>query len=193
MAPRPIEYLMDRKLVFGDIVERVGTCIKRARELQNLSEGEIRQIDDQIEGAIELIEQDFTQDLSDFLDEQGVTERLRTISLSVVQALGAIEGYNVQPETGTITVIKGQTATSQPLTPLASAASLYFNINHAHQHFDFILACLSRHEYFEIIQLHHYFRNLPSQSSYRSQLIERMEEEFDADWDDDDGEHKKAS
>ena len=186
---------MDCKLVFGDIVERVGTCIRRARELQNLSEGEIRQIDDQIEGAFELIEQDFTQDLSDFLDEQGVTERLRTISLSVVQALGGIEGYNVQPETGNITVIKGSSATSQPLTPLASAASLYFNINASHPHFDFILACLSRHEYFEIIQLHHYFRNLPSQSTYRSQLVERMEAEFDADdeWDDEDIPKKKAS
>ncbi len=185
---------MDRKLEFGDIVERVGTCIRRARELHNLSEGEIRQIDDQIEGAFELIEQDFTQDLSDFLDEQGVTERLRTISLSVVQALGGIEGYNVQPETGMITVIKGQTATSQPLTPLASAASIYFNVPHSHPHFDFILACLSRHEYFEIIQLHHYFRNLPSQSSYRNKLIDRMEAEFDEDeeWDEID-KKKKAS
>lgn len=154
--------------VFEEIVTRVGKCIKRARELTHLSEEEIRAIDVQIETAFKIIESDFRDDLSDFLSHQGVTEKLRKISLSVVKALRDIDGYNVQPEVGMITIIKGQVAMSQPLTPLASASSLYFSITPDNPHFDFILACLSRQEYFEVLQLHHYFRNHPSQGAYRA-------------------------
>lgn len=172
---------------FKEIVIRVGVCIKRARELTHLSEDDIRAIDTQIETAFEIIENDFRDDLSNFLDEQGITEKLRKISLSVVQALGTIDGYNVQPESGTIGIIKGNLATSQPLTPLASASSLYFNITHEHPHFDFILACLSRQEFFELVQLHHYFRNQPARGSYRAGM-----KIVDDEWDDEDLK-KKAS
>lgn len=153
---------------FEDIVVRVGTCIRRARELTNLSEDDICSIDTQIESAFDIIESDFRDNLSNFLDQQGVTEKLRKISLSVVQALNSIDGYNVQPESGSITIIKGNIATTQPLTPLASASSLYFSVTPAHPHFDFILACLSRQEFFELIQLHHYFRNQPARGAYRA-------------------------
>lgn len=185
---------MTNQEVFADIVERVGSCIRRARQLQALSESEIAQIDEQIEVAFTLIEDELASELNDFLDEQGVTEKLRKISLSVVQALNDIDGYNVQPEEGSITIIKNSMAISQPLTPLASAASLYFHIDHSHPHFDFILACLSRQEFFEIIQLHHYFRNLPSQTTYRQDMLAKIHEDFDrddGDWDDE--AKKKAS
>lgn len=181
---------------FEDIVVRVGTCIRRARELTSLSESEIRAIDTQIETAFEIIETDFRKDLAEFLDQQGVTEKLRKISLSVVKALGSIDGYNVQPEAGSITIIKGNVATTQPLTPLASASSLYFNVTPSHPHFDFILACLSRQEFFEVIQLHHYFRNQPARGAYRAgmgQSPEAWDEEVAAEsqWSKD--KKKKAS
>jgi len=186
--------------MFDDIVVRVGKCIRRARELTHLSEDEIRAIDVQIETAFKIIENDFRKDLSDFLTAQGVTEKLRKISLSVVKALNDIDGYNVQPEVGMITIIKGQVAMSQPLTPLASASSLYFSITPDNPHFDFILACLSRQEYFEVLQLHHYFRNHPSQSAYRAGMQPQLAKVHKAFEEDDDEEvpaskakRKKAS
>jgi hypothetical protein len=169
--------------MFEEIVSRVGRCIKRARELTQLSEEEVRAIDVQIETAFKIIETDFRDELSAFLTEQGVTEKLRKISLSVVKALGDIDGYNVQPEVGMITIIKGQVAMSQPLTPLASASSLYFSITPENPNFDFILACLSRQEYFEVLQLHHYFRNHPSQGAYRAGMqpaAAKAMDDFDA-------------
>jgi hypothetical protein len=178
---------------FDEIVTRVGSCIRRARQLSNLSEDEVKAIDTQIELSFQLIESDFQIQLADFLERNGITERLRKISLSVVKALNSIDGYNVQPEVGMITIIRGSIASSQPLTPLASASSLYFNITPEHPHFDFILACLSRQEYFEVLQLHHYFRNQPARGSYRAGF-----HDSDDEWDDENEEtpssrKKKAS
>jgi hypothetical protein len=162
---------------FEDIVTRVGKCIKRARELTHLTEDDVRSIDVQIESAFQVIESDFREELIEFLDTHGVTEKLRRISLSVIKALNEIDGYNVQPEVGVITVVKGQVAMTQPLTPLASASSLYFSVTPEHVHFDFILACLSRQEYFEVLQLHHFFRNHPSQGAYRAGMQPQSEGE----------------
>ncbi|MEO5667937.1 MAG: hypothetical protein ABIR96_07760, partial [Bdellovibrionota bacterium] len=171
-------------------------CIRRARELTQLSEEEIRAIDVQIETAFKIIEGDFRDELNDFLGSHGITEKLRKISLSVVKALNDIDGYNVQPEVGMITVIKGQVAMSQPLTPLASASSLYFSITPENPHFDFILACLSRQEYFEVLQLHHYFRNHPSQGAYRAGMQPQMKKamkDFESDVETPAVKKKKAS
>lgn len=154
----------------------------------------MQQIDDQIEVAFQMIEDSFADDLTSFLDDQGVTQKLRKISVGVVASLGSIDGYNVQPENGSITVIADSVATTQPLVPLATIASLYFSIQPSHEYFDFILACLSRPEFFEIVQLHHYFRSLASQSALKQAMVLHGDMNATlAEWDDDDGSGQQVS
>jgi hypothetical protein len=158
-----------KEVSFQDFVVQIGECIRRARQVQELPTAEVQRIDEQIQKAFEVIDMRFRDDFDAFLEKKGVSARLRTISLSVVGALRDIDGYSVEPEVGSLSIYKGRFAETQPLTPLASAATLYFHVPTTDPDYDFILACLSRREFYEVVQLHHYFRNHPSRSEYRFQ------------------------
>ncbi len=151
---------------FDEFVAQIGECVRTARQMMTeISLDEMRAIDEKIQRAFNVIETQFRKELESYLDDRGVTEKMRQISLSVIQAINHIDGYSIEPESGSLFIYRKSLAETQPLTPLPSVAAIYFNLSPNDPDFDFLLACLSQKEFFDTIQLFHYFRLHPSQNA----------------------------
>jgi hypothetical protein len=151
---------------FDEFVAQIGQCVRQARQMMTeISLDEMRAIDEKIQRAFNVIESNFRTELEGYLEKRGVTEKMRQISMSVIQAINHIDGYSIEPESGSLFIYRKNLAETQPLTPLPSVAAIYFNLSPNEDDFDFLLACLSQKEFFDTIQLYHYFRLHPSQTA----------------------------